>query len=282
MGFKDILLQMSSYPEPTPTAVIEQAVDFARTQRAHLTGLTFTIEIPRVGNALANMLLDIPGMIAAEQKKSIDNARNLAGLFGSIAMNRDVAHEHTIESCMSSQLGAVVADHARVHDITILPVGEHLGLQHYVAECVIFGSGRPTLILPEIPKRIGALYPDVVGVAWDFSRPAARAVADALPILRRAKTVRVVTITHEKAIDTRRSSAELAKNLSYHGIEAVMEEENAAGRAIGQALDEWAAAHQIDLLVMGAYGHSRLRDFILGGATKTVISNPKLPVLLSH
>lgn len=282
MSFKDLLLQLSSYPEPTPGAVIDQAVDFARAQQAHLTALTFKIEIPRVGNALANMLLDIPGMIAAEEKKSIDNARSVVGLFGSAAKSRDVAHEHMIESCPSSQLGAIMAEHARMHDLTIIPVGEHLGLQHYVAECVVFGSGRPTLILPEVPRRTEPLHLGAVGVAWDFSRPAARAVADALPILRHAKTVRVVTVTQEKTIDTRRSSAELVKHLSYHGIEAIVEAEEAAGRTIGQALEEWTAARQIDLLVMGAYGHSRLRDFILGGATKTVISRPKLPVLLSH
>lgn len=282
MSFKDVLLQLSSYPEPTPGAAIEQAVDFARAQKAHLTALTFKIEIPRVGNALANMLLDIPGMIAAEEKKSIDNARSMVGLFTSAATSRGVAQEHMVESCASSHLGAIMAEHARMHDLTIIPVGEQLDLQHYVAECVVFGSGRPTLILPEVPKRTGSLRPDVVGVAWDFSRPAARAIADALPILRLAKIVRVVTIMQEKTIDTARSSSDLVKHLSYHGIEAIMEEEEVAGRTIGQALEEWAAAHQIDLLVMGAYGHSRLRDFVLGGATKTVLSRPKLPVLLSH
>ncbi|NGX97210.1 MAG: universal stress protein, partial [Candidatus Afipia apatlaquensis] len=119
-------------------------------------------------------------------------------------------------------------------------------------------------------------------VAWDFSRPAARAVADALPILERAKIVRVVTITEEKTIDTKRSSAELAKHFACHGIESVLEEEEAAGRTIGQALEDYATAHDIDLLVMGAYGHSRMRDFILGGATKSIVANPPLPVLLSH
>lgn len=282
MGFKDVLLQMSSYPEPTPMAVIEQAVEFARTQRAHLTALTFKIEIPRVTNPLANMLLDLPGMVAAEQKKSIDNARNLVGQFNSIAMNRDVAHEHMVESCTNSQLGAIVAEHARIRDITVIPVGEHSGLQQYVAECVVFGSGRPTLILPEVSKRRESLQMDVVGVAWDFSRPAARAVADALPILMRAKTVRVVTVTQEKPINIGRSSAEIAKHLSYHGIKPIVQEEESGGRTVGQVLEEWAATQQIDLLVMGAYGHSRLRDFIMGGATKSVICNPKLPVLLSH
>ncbi|GAB2179749.1 universal stress protein [Dongia sp. agr-C8] len=282
MAFKDVLLQVSSYPEPTPTAVIEQAVDFAKAQGAHLTGLTFKIEIPRVGNALANIVLDIPGMIASEEKKSSDNARKLTADFKSLATSRAVANDHKIESCANAHLGAIVTDHARMHDITIIPVDEHMGLQHYVAESVIFGSGRPTLILPEVPRGPAAWYGGVVGIAWDFSRPAARAVADALPLLKRAKTVRVVMVTREKAIDTRNSSTELARHLSHHGITAVLDEEEAAGRPIGQVLEEWAATHRIDLLVMGAYGHSRLRDFVLGGATRTVISHPKLPVLLSH
>ncbi len=282
MSFKDVLLQVSSYPEPTPTAVLERAIDFSAAQQAHLTALTFKIEIPRVGNALANMLLDIPAMIATEEKKSLDNARSVVADFTAAAAKHGIAHAHMIDACASSALGDVVTEHARMHDITIIPVGADLGVKHYVAECVIFGSGRPTLIMPEIPQRSGPLRLDTIGVAWDFSRPAARAVADAIPILRQARTVRVVTVTQEKAIGTGRSSTELAKHLAYHGIKAELEEEKAAGRSIGQALEEWAAACQIDVLVMGAYGHSRLRDFVLGGATKSVISQPKLPVLLSH
>jgi nucleotide-binding universal stress UspA family protein len=119
-------------------------------------------------------------------------------------------------------------------------------------------------------------------VAWDFSRPAARAVADALPLLQRAKTVHIVTITNEKTIDTSRSGSELARHLAYHGVQVVLEEEDARGRTISQALEAYAVARDLDILVMGAYGHSRVRDFILGGATKNMISAPPLPILLSH
>ena len=147
---------------------------------------------------------------------------------------------------------------------------------------MIFGSGRPVIVLPEVPKRNVSLSLDAVGVAWDFSRPAARAVADALPILKRAGTVRVVTITDEKKIDTRRTVADLARHLERHGIEIVVDEVEARGRRIGQALEQYAAAHDLGLLVMGAYGHSRLRDFVLGGATKSIVANPPLPVFLAH
>lgn len=282
MAFKDVLLQLSSYPDPTQVPVIEQAVDFAAALGAHISALAFKIEIPSAGNPLANALLDIPGMVAAERHKSLANAQKLISAFEAAATKRGLLHHQIVDSCTTSEVAALVTEHARMHDVTMIPIGEELGLQQYVAESVIFGSGRPTIVLPETPRVTGPLSLDVVGVAWDFSRPAARAVADAMPILERAKTVRVVTITQEKTIDTKRSGAELIKHFACHGIEVVLEEEEAAGRTIGRALEEYAAAHQIDLLVMGAYGHSRLRDFILGGATKTVIAHPKLPVLLSH
>ncbi len=282
MTFKDVLLQLSSYPEPTPIAAIEQAIGLAGALGAHVSALTFKIEIPNVGNVLANKLLDVPGMIAAERQKIVANTQTLIGAFESMAAKHDVPHGHIIESSTTSHLATIVTEHARMHDVTMIPIGKQADLQPYVAECVIFGSGRPTIVFPEVSKRSATLAFDVVGVAWDFSRPAARAVADALPILQLAKTVRVVTITEEKMIETRRSGTELAKHLAYHGIDVVLEEEKADGRLIGQALADYAAARELDLLVMGAYGHSRMRDFILGGATKTIVANPLLPVLLSH
>ena len=119
-------------------------------------------------------------------------------------------------------------------------------------------------------------------VAWDFSRPAARAVADALPILEKAKQVRVVTVTNEKIIDTKRSGEELAKYLSRHGVQVVLDNVDAAGQRIGNVLEAYAASRNADLIVMGAYGHSRVRDFILGGATKSMLSRPPIPIFLSH
>jgi len=282
MAFKDVLLPLSSYPEPTPVTAIEQAVGFAGALGARISALAFQIEIPSVGNVLANSVLNVSGMIATERHKSAANVQALIAAFEDMATKRGVAHEHTVESRPTSQLAAIVAEHARMHDVTLIPISEQTDLQRYIAESVIFGSGRPAIVYPDVSKRGTSLSFDVVGVAWDFSRPAARAVADALPILQRAKKVRVVTITREKTIDTRRSSAELVTHLACHGIEVVLDEEDADGRTIGQALDGYVSARGIDLLVMGAYGHSRMRDFILGGATKAIVAKPPVPVLLSH
>lgn len=282
MAFKDALLQVSSYPEPTPAAAIEQGIDIAAALGAHVSALTFRIELPRPGNVLANVLLDVPGMVSAEEHKSATNALELMSLFEKLAKERGVSCEQMIEPSTTFRLPTAVAEHARTYDVAMIPVGEISGFQQYVAESVIFGSGRPVILLPEEPKRRVPISLDAVGVAWDFSRPAARAVAEALPILKQARTVRVVTITDEKAIETGRTVADLARHLKRHGIEIIVDEEDAHGRKIGQALEQYAAAHDLGLLVMGAYGHSRLRDFVLGGATRSIVANPPLPVLLAH
>ena len=106
----------------------------------------------------------------------------------------------------------------------------------WYAEAVIFGSGRPTLILPETPRSRPFELRTVV-VAWDFSRAAARVVSDALPLLERAKKVRIVTVTNEKSLDSKHSAEELAKNLARHGIDVVLDKVGANGRRIGEVLE---------------------------------------------
>lgn len=282
MAYKDLLLELSSYPEATPLTAAEQAVAFADLLGARLAALTFEVDIHVPANPLANAILDIPGMVATERAKSVADARELLGAFEKQATKRNVICDRMVERTMTSHIPAIVTEHARLHDLTLIPIESPQSFQEYIAECVIFGSGRPVIVFPAAPKRPPGIRLDTVGIAWDFSRPAARAVADALPLLQCAKTVRVVTVTNEKSIDTRRSGTELARHLACHGVDIVLEEEDAAGRTISQALEAYANSHRLDLLVMGAYGHSRIRDFVLGGATKSVIADPPLPVLLSH
>ena len=105
----------------------------------------------------------------------------------------------------------------------------------WYAEAVIFGSGRPTLILPQSP-RSRPFELGTVAVAWDFSRAAARAVSDALPLLEKAKKVRVVTVLNEKQLDNKNSAEELSKNLSRHGIDVILDRVDAKGRPIGDVL----------------------------------------------
>jgi nucleotide-binding universal stress UspA family protein len=147
-------------------------------------------------------------------------------------------------------------------------------------ESIIFGSGKPTLVVPERSASRFELRTAVV--AWDFSRTAARAVADALPLLQGAKQVRLVTISGEKSIDSRRSAEELAKNLARHGVEVTLDKVASKGASIGEALESCVRSFDADMLVMGAYGHTRLREFILGGATRSLLAKPPVPIFFSH
>ena len=278
MAFKDILVALTSYPEPSPVSVVDDAVSIAAVLGAHLAALSCETHVEVPGNFLSGSF-GIPGIIAAEVAKSRKNAQDLLAAFDKAAERAGVPHETILQKCTLTELPNLLVDYARLRDLTIVPVGESSD-QRY-AEVVIFGSGKPTLVLPETP-RSRPFELGTVAVAWDFSRAAARAISDAVPLLEKARKVRVVTIVDEKDIDTKHSAEELAKNLARHGIDIVLDKIEGESKPIGSVLESYTLSHGVDLLVMGAYGHSRLRQFILGGATKSLLSKPPLPILFSH
>jgi nucleotide-binding universal stress UspA family protein len=282
MAIKDILLTLTTYPEPTSVSAVDEAVAFAISLGARISAIACEVKIRPLRNALIGALLDIPAAVVVETKKSSENAKNLLVTFQSTAEKHGVFGDSILKKCLASEIAELLVEYARLRDLTIVPISKGDYVEQRYAESIIFGSGRPTLILPRPRKPPGAFALDTVVVAWDFSRPAARAVADALPIIEKTKHVRVVTVTNEKTIDTKRSGTELAKHLHHHEVDAILDTVDAAGGGIGDILQSYAKSHNADLLVMGAYGHSRIRDFVLGGATKWMLSQPPLPIFLSH
>ena len=279
MAFKDILLTLTSYPDPTPASVNEDAVAIAAAFGAHLTAVACEVHVEVPGHFLSGATANIPGIIAGETEKSRNNAHAMLAAFDAAAEKSGVPHERNLEKCPTYAVPDLLVDYARLRDLTIVPVPE--SYDQWYAEQVIFGSGRPTLVLPESP-RPRPFELGTIAVAWDFGRAAARAVSDALPLLEKAKKVRIVTVINEKRLDSKHSVEELAKNLSRHGIDVVLDKVDAEGRGIGEVLEAYTASHRIDVLVMGAYGHSRWREFVLGGATKSLLSKPPLPIMFSH
>jgi nucleotide-binding universal stress UspA family protein len=121
-----------------------------------------------------------------------------------------------------------------------------------------------------------------VMVAWDHSRTAARALHDSIPFLRLAEEVTLVAVGGEKRFQTSPDPATIETALAQKGLNARFKQIHLGEASIGQALQGHALQCGADLLVMGAFGHSRLREFILGGATQEVLDDPQLPVLMSH
>lgn len=282
MAFKDMLLALTTYPQPTPVSAVDDAVAIAAALGGRVSAIACEVRMQPPGNFLTNAVADIRAVVAAETRKSADAAEALLAAFQSVADRNGVLQDRIAETCQSSQAPDVMVDYARLHDLTIVPVPTGDFVDQWYAEAIIFGSGRPTMILPHERRRKAAFALGTAVVAWDSSRPAARAIADALPVLRMMKRVHVLTVTREKTIDTRRSGAELAKHLARQGVEIVLDEVDAAGRKIGAVLEAQVEACNADLLVMGAYGHSRLREFVLGGATRSMLERAPVPVLLSH
>ena len=277
MAFRDILVVLTSYPEPTPVSVVEEAVAVASVLGAHIAALSCEMHVQVPGHFMSGAVVGLPGVVAGEAAKSRRNALDLLATFDAAAAKAGVSFESILAKCKTFEVPELLVEYARIRDLTIVPEEN----DRWYAEAVMFGSGRPTLILPQKP-RSRPFELGTVAVAWDFSRAAARAVSDAMPLLEKAKRVRVVTVLNEKRLDRKHSAEELSKNLSRHGIDVVFDGVDAQGRPIGAVLEAYVASHGVDLLVMGAYGHSRLREFVLGGATNSLLSKPPLPILFSH
>lgn len=274
---RDILLFMVSYPHRTPKWAIEASLRLADRFDARISSALFQTNLPAVSNWLADKLVHANSFIASENLKSREAAQALLEEFQAV-----VPEERRGEQILLPGGSPVRPDElvrrARSHDLTIVPVDENVEYQ-IVAEDLVFGSGRPVLLLPAAGSAEPAF--DNVIVGWDGSRSAARALADALPFCAAANTVRLVQITGDKKVSSQ-SITDIQRHLSYHGIEAVIEEVEAAERDAGAALMDHATETGADLLVMGAYGHSRTREFILGGATRTVLGDVRLSILLAH
>jgi len=197
MGFKDILLQLGSYPEPTPPEAIDQAVAFVAAAGGALSALAVHVDIRAPRNRVANLLIGLNKLCEAEEEKSLHAARAILADFSTKAGAAGLLGQALLGQANVYGVGDYVAARARTRDLCLVPTDDYLDGQRSVAEAVVFGSGRPVLVFRpgrvDLPAKL-----DVVTLAWDGSRAAARAMADALPLLRRAGTVKVVTVINEK------------------------------------------------------------------------------------
>jgi len=282
MGFADILVHIDSYPDPTPTAGVDQAIAFAKLMDGRLTALALAIDIPNVSNRLADYLIGLSELEREAEDASLAACRATVEHFRAEAQAAGLAADAEIAKTPLHAVADTVARRARTRDLCLVPLANRLDGQVEVVVAAVFDSGRPVLAYKAAQPRFVGRPLGEVAVAWDGSRSAARAVADALPVLKRAAGVRVVSILQEKASVGAGAATDLLRHLASHGIEAAADEVGAAGRPIGRTLADYLADRDPDMLVMGAYGHSRVRQFVLGGATEYVLHDPPLPVFLSH
>jgi nucleotide-binding universal stress UspA family protein len=241
-----------------------------------------TVEEDILARPKVTILADLDNAAAAEAVRSISNAQGLLEAFDAAAGRFGVRNEQRIYRFAAADISANFAVIARLRDLSLVPVKSHDSRSEKIVEGLIFESGRPILMCPEeFAAELPVAFDDVV-IAWDHSAPAARAVADALPWLRAAANVRIFTATDNRTPAELESGTALVSHLAEHGIKATFEMIKIDGSAVGKVFEAYVKANAIDLLVMGAYRHSRLSETVWGGATKTVIGRPPCWVLMSR
>jgi len=281
MTWSDMIMPISGYPDATSPAAIDQAVAFAQMAGAKLTALGVNVRIPLKGGWIPNYLLDMPQFVREAEAQSASACRTALEQFSAKASAAGVNHAQIVETWDLYGVADHVADRARTHDLCVAAVTAAPG-GTATAEAAIFGSGRPVLVFDAARSRLDGGVLNEAVVAWDGSRGAARALADAVPALRLARAVRVLTVVGEKPSAKAGLGRDVVRHLGLHGVVAELDEVEANGRSIGAALDDYLGRRTPDLMVMGAFGHSRTREFILGGATMHMLRTAPVPLLMSH
>jgi nucleotide-binding universal stress UspA family protein len=271
-------MPLNTYPEAAPDSAVLAAVGFAASLGCALNVSTFAVDVPRTVSPIGGLLINVEAMAQAAEDRSKAECERLQAL-----IERATGPELDL-SLVSHKvvLGAALdaaATEARLFDLALLPWAADTVSAQDMAQAVVFGAGVPAILVPQ-SVQVGSL--DHIAIAWDGSRVAARALCDALPLLTAGGRVSVVTVQGEKSLSGGSIAQAIAASLERRGYTAKAVNIALEGRAIAQALQDAALSEGAQLMAMGGFGHSRIRDFILGGATMGVFSNLRMAVLLSH
>lgn len=280
MPIKDVLLPLVGEPDAAAIAAIDKCAAVAGDIGARVTAMAVETEVlvrPQV-----TISSDLENSAAAEAARSVSNAHGLLQAFDAAANRFGVRNDQKLGRVATADIPAHFAKAARLKDLSLVPVRAHDDLSERIVEALIFESGRPILLCPEeFATELPVAFDNAV-IAWDHSAPAARAVADALPMIQASANVRIITVTDKITPAEQESQLALANHLVEHGIKASFETVKIDGSSVGKVFEAYVKAKAVDLLVMGAYRHSRLNEIVWGGATKTVIGRPPCWVMMSR
>jgi len=274
---KDIVVNLNVTKGGGPAG--DYAVSLASALDAHLTGVAFVYD-PIVP-------VSATGYIPAEiiERQQADNeafAKSALERFGAATKREGLSAEPLTISTSLAGAGEHFSRIARRFDLGVLGQAEPdtSSIDDIIAETTLFESGRPMIIVPYIQK--GPLKLDRAMVCWDGSRPAARAIGDAMPLLAKAGKVEIVSIADEPGKQDKIEGVDMGQHLARHGLKVEVERIPRGDVDVADALLSYAADSGADIMVMGGYGHSRLRQFLLGGVTRSTLRSMTVPVLMAH
>lgn len=274
---KDILVSLS-LDESGDTAG-DYAMSVAELFGAHLSGIALAY-IPVISVTMPMEALGAD-LIVAEHAKNMKAAAAAVARFDQSMHAGGLRGEARLLDAGIAEASNEFGEFARRFDLSVVgqakPSDPEGGI---IVEGALFGSGRPVIVVPYIQRK--GIKLDRVVVCWDGSRAAARATGDAIPFLTRAKKVDVVTIATAPAKCEEVPGADIAQHLARHGRNVEVQRLVVADIDTTSAILSYVADAGADLIVMGGYGHSRLREFVLGGVTRGILGSMTVPVLMSH
>jgi nucleotide-binding universal stress UspA family protein len=273
----DIIVNLSV--TKNDSAVANYAASVAAALQAHLTGVAFIYD-PIVPISDGGY---IPAEVIETQRADNEAAAGSAIKRFTAATDRAGVSAEPL-ALTASLAGAAdrLARMARCFDLAIVGQGqsEMSMMEQIIGEAVLFDSGRPMIMVPYIQKAPFKI--DNVMICRDGSRAAARAVADAIPILGEGSRVEIVIITNERGEQYDIEGADIGQHLARHGLEVEVDRFPGGDIDVADALLSHTADSSVDFMIMGGYGHSPLRELVLGGVTRSIFQSMTVPVLLSH
>lgn len=275
---KDIILKLET--DPARDRSLDYAISVAKVWDAHTTGMAFCDPVGFPQYPVPAMPASVISNIVMHKERE---ARASIARFEEAARGHNLSYDHELVTHRLPRAAEEFAVKARRSDLSIVQQTEDSGDDNdAIIESALFDSGRPVMIVPYIQK--DRLKLDQVVCCWDGSPTAARAVNDARPLLKRAKSVEILIVANEKTEDSRHqaSGEGIVNHLARHGIDARLKILQAPDVDAANAILSYIAEQGTDVVVMGGYGHSRLREFVLGGVTRTILGSMTAPVFMSH
>jgi nucleotide-binding universal stress UspA family protein len=271
-------LPLLTYPDTVSVKAAAAAAKMAAAIGADLDVMIYSVDLPRSSASFGGMVINLSDMIRKVENDSREHSAGLAAAVQDMARSHGLAFQLDQRHAVPAEAIQGAVAEARYRDLAIVPWSEDNLTSRELAEALIFGAGRPVLLVPETHEAVAISH---VAVAWDGSRVAARALADARPFLAAGARVTVLMAGDEKKLEAGIGDL-LVDSLSRRGVTAAVRTVSAKDRPVAQALQDACGEVGAGLLVMGGYGHSRLRDFVVGGATQGVLAATTMPVLMSH
>jgi nucleotide-binding universal stress UspA family protein len=274
---KDIVVNLTGgHPQDFAS---DYAISLAAGLGAHIAGVAFIYEPVVSGSVLGGIPTDL---IEAQRSQNTAAAKAAIARFESTAKTVGVSAEARRVDASLAGAPDLFGRITRRFDIAVVGQARHEqgATEELLIEGALFGSGRPLIVVPHTHKQ--GLKLDRIIICWDGSRPAARAIADSLPFLQRAKSIDIVVVTGERDKSGEITGTNMRRHLARHGITVEIKHITRGGAGVQNAILAHAADTGADFMVLGGYGHSRLREFILGGVTRSILRSMTVPVLMSH